>query len=43
MIARKTLLDYTTLLPPNDYKKWQDKCEYFKRKYGNKRKRKPRL
>ena len=34
MLAGKTLLDYTNLLSPNDYKK-NDKiiCKYFKDKY----------
>ena len=41
IISGKTLLDYTNLFSPNDYKE-NDKitCKYFKDKYG-KRKRKP--
>ena len=39
MLAGKTLLDYTSLISPNDYKK-NDKIiyKYFKDKYGRKRK-----
>ena len=35
ILAGKTLLDYTNLFSPNDYKK-NDKimCKYFKNKYG---------
>ena len=35
MLAGKTLLDYTNLLFPNDYKKNEKIiCKYFKNKYG---------
>ena len=41
MIARETLLNYTNLVSPNDYKKIDKKIyKYFKDKCG-KRKRKP--
>ena len=38
MLAGKTLLDYTKLFSPNDYKK-NDKiiCKYFKDKYDKSR------
>ena len=39
MFSRKTLLDYTNLFSPNDYKK-NDKIiyKYFKNKYGRRSK-----
>ena len=39
MLAGKTVLDYTNLFYPNDYKK-NDKiiCKYFKDKYGKRNK-----
>ena len=39
MLAGNTLLDYTNLFSPNDYKK-NDKiiCKYFKGRYGRKSK-----
>ena len=39
MLSGKTLLDYTNLFSPNDYKK-NDKiiCKYFKDKYGRRSK-----
>ena len=41
MLAEKTLIDYTNLFSPNDYrKKGKIINKYFKDKYG-KRKRKP--
>ena len=40
MLAGKTLLDYTNLFSPNDYKK-NDKIiyKYFKAKYGRRRRK----
>ena len=39
ILAGKTLLDYTNLFSPNDYKK-NDKiiCKYFKGRYGRRSK-----
>ena len=39
MFAGKSLLDYTNLFSPNDYKKnYKMICKYFKDKYGRRSK-----